>query len=107
MKILALARGVQNTSPVAFTPELIKAEVSEVLRLYQTDFVREVYVRLGTPAAVLIVESDSAESARASLGVLPMVEKGLLDFEMIPLAPFPGFYRSAAGEVNPVLDHAR
>ncbi len=92
MKILALARAVPNTSPEAFTPELIKAEVSAVVKLYQSDFVREIYVRQGGPSAVLIIESDSAEAARAALGVLPMVEKGLLDFEMIPLAPFPAFY---------------
>ncbi len=31
--------------------------------------------------------------ARAALATLPLVREGLIDFELVPLAPYPGFAR--------------
>jgi hypothetical protein len=39
---------------------------------------------------VLILESTSAEEALDALSVLPFVQLHLIDFDIIPLAPFFG-----------------
>jgi hypothetical protein len=43
--------------------------------------------------AVLILERDSVREARAVLNTLPLVQQGLIDFEIIPLTAYPGFAR--------------
>ena len=55
--------------------------------------IRELYFRVDRPEAVLVLESDSLEDARAALATLPLVSQGLIDFDLIPLRPYPGFAR--------------
>jgi hypothetical protein len=88
MKIFVLARRHGEVRVEAIRPH-IKAELEAVWRLYAQGVVREFYSRAdqGGPA-VLSVESDSVEAARQALGALPLVAMGLLDLELIPLAPF-------------------
>jgi len=45
------------------------------------------------PCAVLVLECADAAGARAVLRTLPLVQAGLIDFELIPLKPYPGFAR--------------
>ena len=90
MKIFVLAKR-RGEVPVESIRPHIKAEVEAVWRLYAQGIVREFYARAdqGGPA-VLTVESDSVEAAQQALAALPLVEQGLLDLELIPLAPFSG-----------------
>jgi hypothetical protein len=37
----------------------------------------------------MVLEGESTEWARRLLGTLPLVKAGFLDFELIPLGPFP------------------
>jgi hypothetical protein len=55
--------------------------------------IREVYFRADRHAAVLVLECASSEEAQAVLATLPLVAAGLITFEVIPLAPYPGFAR--------------
>jgi hypothetical protein len=92
MKILALERERPGTRPSDFAPEL-GAEASSIWRLYQDGIIRELYFRQDRSEAILILECADTAEARQVLGGLPLVRSGLIDFEIIPLIPYPGFER--------------
>lgn len=92
MKIIALERELPGASGERFAP-FLKAEAERVWELYLAGVIRESYFRADRHEAVLVLECDSAEEARAVLGTLPMVSEGLIEFEIIPLVPYPGLAR--------------
>jgi len=69
-----------------------------VWALYQEGLIRELYFRADRSEAVLVLECASLDEARAALGSLPLVQAGLIRFELVPLRPYPGFSRLFAGE---------
>ena len=92
MKILALEKEILSTTPDQFGPHL-KAEAARVWELYQGGQIREIYFRGDRSEAVLILECADAEEAHQLLDSLPLVQAGLIGFEVIPLEPYPGFER--------------
>jgi hypothetical protein len=92
MKILALERQVEGVSAEAFPPHL-EAEAARVWKLYQAGVVRELYFRADRDDAVLVLECASEGEANEVLNTLPLVKEGLITFDLIPLAPYPGFSR--------------
>jgi hypothetical protein len=92
MKVLALEKEMSDATAEAFKPYL-KEESARVWELYQAGVFRELYFRQDAPSAVLILECDSIEEALGLLDTLPLVREGLIAFEVIPLAPYPGFSR--------------
>ncbi len=91
MKILAVAKVAPQTTPEKIKPYL-EAEVKCAWKLYKEGPVREMYNcrdrRLGV---VFILECDNVDEARKALDELPFVREKFIDFEMIPLGPFPYF----------------
>jgi hypothetical protein len=61
--------------------------------LHQQGIIRELYFRADRSEAVLILECDSTETTQQVLLTLPLVQKGLITFELIPLKAYPGFAR--------------
>jgi hypothetical protein len=92
MKILALEVEAEHAQPEQFPPHL-KAEARRVWQLYQTGTIREMYFRAEASAAVLILECRDRTEAEQTLASLPLVQAGLIRFEVIPLVPYPGFAR--------------
>jgi muconolactone delta-isomerase len=92
MKILAIERGVAGVSDDACAPHLA-AEAARAWELHQAGVIRELYFRGDRPAAVLVLECTDVEEARRALATLPLVREGLIEFELIPLVPYPGFAR--------------
>ena len=92
MKILALEREVPGLTAADFQPHL-KAEARRVWELQQADVIREIHFRADRPEAVLTLECESVAAAEEILGSLPLVQAGLIDFELIPLKPYPGLQR--------------
>jgi hypothetical protein len=92
MKMIALETERPGTQPGDFTPEL-KAEAIAVWRLYQAGIIRELYFRQDRSEAVLILECADAAEVRQVLDCLPLVRSGLIDFDIIPLIPYPSFER--------------
>jgi muconolactone delta-isomerase len=92
MKILALEKEVPNTAPEQFAPHL-KAEAARVWELYKSGELREVYFRGDRNEAVLILECANVEDAESLLKTLPLVQAGLIEFDVIPLVPYPSFER--------------
>ena len=93
MKILALEKDVPGIADSAFTVDLMKQEAARAWELVQSGVMREMYFRSDREGAVLILECESVQAAAAALGTLPLMQKKLIDFEMIPLKAYPGFAR--------------
>jgi hypothetical protein len=93
MKILVMPKLIEGVA----REELLKhapAEIQAVWELYKQGIVREFYARANEAGrVVLMLESASEEAARDALTTLPFVELHLIDFDMIPLAPFVGLER--------------
>lgn len=68
------------------TPHLPK-ELAETIGLYLEEKIRTFYFRKDRPGVVFILESDSTETAKQTLDRLPLVQEGILDFELIPIGP--------------------
>jgi hypothetical protein len=92
MKVLALERDVISHDDPRFA-ELRPAEARVVWNLYQDDLLREVYFRADRPNGVLLFEVRDVAAARAAIDGLPLVAAGLIDFDLVPLRPYPGFAR--------------
>ena len=97
MKILALEKEVPGVAEGWFTEKLLRAEAAKAWELQQSGILRELYFRADKHEAVLVLESKSTEDARSHLASLPLMQAGLIDFEIIPLVPYPGFARLFAG----------
>lgn len=92
MKILALEIEAEGIKPEQYTPHL-KAEARCVWELYQSGTIRELYFRADRSEAVLILECTDVREAQQVLDSLPLVQAGLITFDVIPLIPYPGFGR--------------
>ena len=92
MKILAMEVEAEGVKPEQFAPHL-KAEARRVWELYRNGTIRELYFRADRSEAVLILECASASEAQQTLESLPLVQAGLIRFEIIPLVPYPGLAR--------------
>lgn len=92
MKILAIEREVPGVTADQFQPHL-EAEAERVWDLYQVGTLREFYFREDQTTAVLVLEYANVEEAQQVLDTLPLVQEGLIAFDLIPLRPYPGFTR--------------
>lgn len=92
MKILALEKELGNLPDEAYEPYL-KDEALKAWDLYQKGIIRELYFRGDREEAVLILECSGIDEAREYLNGLPLVKNKLIEFDIIPLVPYPGFER--------------
>ena len=92
MRILASEDEKQEASADDVQVLLIE-EARRVWELHQEDYVREIYFRAEKTSAVLMLVCSDMEEARRRLSKLPLVLANLVDFELIPLVPYPGFSR--------------
>lgn len=92
MKFIALERELPDATAEQFGPQL-KAEARRVWHLQQSGILREVYFHAEDHTAVLVLECASPAEARQALSSLPLVQSGLIDFELIPLIPYDGYAR--------------
>lgn len=90
MKILVMPKaipGVTREEMLAHAP----AEIRAVWKLYESGICRELYTRMNEGGrVVLMLECASLEDAREALSALPFAQLHLIDFDLIPLAPFVG-----------------
>jgi muconolactone delta-isomerase len=92
MKILAMEIETEGVKPEQYAPHL-KAEARRVWELYQSGTIRELYFRADRSEAVLILECADGNEAQQVIESLPLVQAGLITFDIIPLVPYPGFAR--------------
>ena len=93
MKILVMPKPIEGVS----REEMLQhdaAEIQAVWELHAQGICREFYTRANEPGrVVLMFESASVEEAREALATLPFAQLHLIDFDVIPLAPFTGLSR--------------
>jgi hypothetical protein len=88
MKFLVLPRRRENVPVEELLPHAT-AEIQAVWNLYTQGICREFYARADQPgAAILALECPTVEVAEEAIATLPLRQLDLLDFELIPLAPF-------------------
>jgi hypothetical protein len=93
VKVLALEEELDAVDQSSFTEELLRAEALHLYELTQSGVVREVHFRVDRRAAVLVLEVADIEEAQRVVSELPLVRAGLIRFDVIGLAPYPGFGR--------------
>jgi hypothetical protein len=72
---------------------LLEQEARRAWELTQSGIFREMYFMRDRPLAVVILEADTIEAAKNALDSLPLVREKIIDFDIIPLVPYPGFAR--------------
>ena len=85
MKIFVIA--TRDGDPDEIAPHLT-AEAKMALQFVAADFIREIYSRADGNGAVLVVEEANLEAAQARLQTLPLVQKGLLKLDYLPVVPY-------------------
>lgn len=100
MKILAIEHDLPAATAEDFQRHA-KAEAARAWALHQAGIIRELYFRADRPEAVLVLESADLAAAQEALSTLPLVQHGLIIFELIPLTAYPGFARLFAGQDSP------
>ena len=90
MKLFVMPKPIEGVS----REEMLRhapAEIQAVWDLYKQGVVREFYTRANEPGRVVLVfESASEAGAREAIATLPFAQLHLIDFDVIPLAPFSG-----------------
>jgi hypothetical protein len=92
MKILAFEVDTPGSEDEDFRPYL-KDEARRAWELTQAGIIREAYWRQDEHSAVLVLECSGMDEARKAVESLPLVKAGLIEFQLIPLAPYDGFAR--------------
>lgn len=92
MKFIALEIENSNAASEDFQPHL-KAEAQHVWDLQQQGFIRETYFRSDQHTAVLVLECENLSHAKQITAAFPLVQLGLIHFDIIPLTPYTGFSR--------------
>lgn len=70
---------------------VIPAETEVVRRMYAGGALRQIWLRGDTRGACFLLEADSLEAAQATVDSLPLAQRKMSDFTIIPLAPYGGF----------------
>ncbi len=92
MQVLAFEiEGTDGSGEIEIS--LLKEEAKSVLFLYQENIIRNIWFQSGKPLAVLLLECKNLDEAKMNLAKLPLVQSGKIDFNYIPLVPYPGFGR--------------
>lgn len=91
MKLLALEREVINIDWERETQSLID-EAKAVYQMMLSNSLREIYFT-EYKNAVLILEFDNKIAAKNLLNKLPLVERKIIEFDLIELQPYSGFSR--------------
>jgi hypothetical protein len=92
MKFFAIEKEIDGVTDEQCAPYL-RSEAEHAWALYQSEIIRELYFRADKPEAVLVLECRDIEEAESVINSLPLVRNGLIAFDLIPLAPYPGFAR--------------
>ncbi len=83
-------RNYRDFSESAFAP-LLEPEAELVRVAYAAGIVRRAWGRKDKPGAIVLLECDSLEAAHAWAETLPLRKAGMLDAEIVELAPYRGF----------------
>lgn len=92
MRILAIEKELPGKTAADFSTHA-KGEAQQVWKLILEEKIREIYFRRDQDSAVVLLECQDLNEAVSILDTLPMVKNNLIQFELIPLRPYPGLER--------------
>jgi muconolactone delta-isomerase len=92
MQVLALAHNTGSDDDPRW-PEIRVPEARRAWELYEAGVLRQIWFRADRANGVLLLEVADLAEARAVVDSLPLVAAGLIDFDLVPLRPYPGFAR--------------
>jgi hypothetical protein len=76
-------------------PEVLRStlrdEVATAWDQYKRGALRQIFSREDRQGAVVLFECENIDAAKALVSELPLVQKDLIEFQLIPLSPFVGF----------------
>ena len=91
MQFLALLRRRMDAFAAEEFEALLEPEAERARSLYAEGTFRAMYTRADIPGAAILLESSDEAAARAALASLPLAQRDMLSFELIPLRPYRGF----------------
>lgn len=91
MKILAIEREMKGVKWDNVS-DLLKNEARHVFELYLSDTLREIYFT-EDKNAVLVLEAKDKSTAKQMLDSFPLVESGMIQFDLMELWPYNGYER--------------
>jgi hypothetical protein len=87
LKLLAIMRPRDGVDVRAEVPRHAHTELRALWQLYRDGVVREMYSP-GGPGAILLLETESVQTAERLLGALPLISSGVMALEVTQLRPF-------------------
>jgi hypothetical protein len=87
MQVLAIVGRVQGRTDSEFSPYRIPEE-RRVWALVKSSVIRRMWSRSDQPGAVLLLEVAGSSEARDVMASLPMARAGLVEIQLLELAPF-------------------
>lgn len=91
MKLLAIEKEITEVNWKK-EDEVLISEAYRVHGLFQEGIIRDIYMN-EFQNAIIILECSSKDAAMEILGTLPLVQAGLISFEVMELHPYTGFNR--------------
>ncbi|WP_331744993.1 hypothetical protein OG762_48245 (plasmid) [Streptomyces sp. NBC_01136] len=70
---------------------VLPQETETVRELYADGTLRQIWLRGDTRGACFLLEAESLSDAEAAVAALPLAQKKMSDFQVIPLRPYGGF----------------
>jgi hypothetical protein len=89
MQFVMIARASQNTSMEQIFP-YIKPEAVQSWEFYSSGLIRSMHYIADMSGVVFLWEAPSLEVVNEAIAKLPMKQNNILNFEVIPLAPYTG-----------------
>ncbi len=86
MQYFAIDKSIEGVTEDQLRPHL-PAELAATLQLYLSDKVRNFYFRKDRPGVILLMEVEHKKEAENLLNTLPLVQLGLLAFDLVPVGP--------------------
>lgn len=91
MEFLAITRRRTERFSEAEFAGVLEDEAQTARTLYAEGVVRAINGRGDVPGAVLRIEAETLEAARAAVARLPLYRREMMDVEIVPLLPYRGF----------------
>ena len=92
MQFISISRRLTERFSDEQFADYIEAERERVRELYRDGVVRSIWSRKDAAGAVMLLECADEATARAAVGSLPLAQRGMLDVQILVLAPYPAFF---------------
>ncbi|MBV8796829.1 MAG: hypothetical protein JO136_18000 [Hyphomicrobiales bacterium] len=86
MKVFAIGRGVKPLTDED-RKRIMPTEVPHTLQLYLDGKIEQFFFTQDKPGVVFLMNAESVEEAKATIGSLPLAAGGFLAYEFLPVGP--------------------